>query len=278
MSDLANSNPIRYRGYYYDRETGLYYLNARYYNPEWRRFISPAQIGALNPNAANGLDVYSYARNNPVNVQYNASLAHARSDARGVIGSVTSAASWVGFSLLNSPGWFGSTISGLSSAHGVVDKVSSYLVGSVDGLLSYAGIAKFNGFQSNLTRYSNWLLGIGIGLDVVASAYDNYHNPNLTAGQKWASFGADVGYIGATSALAYGAGALVTKGSVALGTAAASYALGATIGGVTIGFTGAIAIGAVVVVVGIVAGTILIAVVSDALDNWWEQKKEEWFS
>ena len=75
-----------------------------------------------------------------------------------------------------------------------------------------------------------------------------------------------------------GTGALATKGSVILGTAAARYALGATIGGVTIGFTGAIAIGAVVVVVGIVAGTILIAVASDALDNLWEQKKEEWFS
>ena len=41
---------------------------------------------------------------------------------------------------------------------------------------------------------------------------------------------------------------------------------------------GAIAIGAAVVVVGVVAGTILITVVSDAFDNWREQKKEEWFS
>ena len=39
--DLAESNPIRYRGYYYDSETKLYYLNARYYSPLWRRFISP---------------------------------------------------------------------------------------------------------------------------------------------------------------------------------------------------------------------------------------------
>ena len=40
-SDLAESNPIRYRSYYFDADTGLYYLNARYYNPQWRRFISP---------------------------------------------------------------------------------------------------------------------------------------------------------------------------------------------------------------------------------------------
>ena len=38
---LAYANPIRYRGYYYDQDTGLYYLNARYYSPELRRFISP---------------------------------------------------------------------------------------------------------------------------------------------------------------------------------------------------------------------------------------------
>ncbi|MGM9642258.1 MAG: RHS repeat-associated core domain-containing protein, partial [Eubacteriales bacterium] len=37
----ATYNPFRYRGYYYGNESGLYYLNARYYNPEWRRLISP---------------------------------------------------------------------------------------------------------------------------------------------------------------------------------------------------------------------------------------------
>ena len=70
MSDLANSNPIRYRGYYYDRETGLYYLNSRYYNPEWRRFISPAKTEALTANAVNGLNLYIYANNNPILYPY----------------------------------------------------------------------------------------------------------------------------------------------------------------------------------------------------------------
>ena len=48
--------------------------------------------------------------------------------------------------------------------------------------------------------------------------------------------------------------------------------------GMLIGFGGAILIGGGVVVLGIVAGTILIAFLSDALDNWWEKKKEEWFN
>ena len=55
-----NWNPIRHSGYYYDRETGLYYLKARYYNPEWRRFISPDSTAYLDPESANGLNLYAY--------------------------------------------------------------------------------------------------------------------------------------------------------------------------------------------------------------------------
>ena len=64
---LATVNPIRYRGYYYDQETGLYFLNARYYSPEWRRFISPDDIAYLDPESVNGLNLYCYCYNDPVN-------------------------------------------------------------------------------------------------------------------------------------------------------------------------------------------------------------------
>ena len=64
---LANVNPIRYRGYYFDRETGLYYLNARYYSPEWRRFISPDAAVYIDPETPNGLNLYAYCNNDPVN-------------------------------------------------------------------------------------------------------------------------------------------------------------------------------------------------------------------
>ena len=37
---VAFYNPFRYRGYYYDYETGFYYLQSRYYNPEWGRFLN----------------------------------------------------------------------------------------------------------------------------------------------------------------------------------------------------------------------------------------------
>ena len=64
---LAIDNPIRYRGYYYDQDTGLYYLNARYYNPELRRFISPDDTAYLDPETVDGLNLYVYCCNDPVN-------------------------------------------------------------------------------------------------------------------------------------------------------------------------------------------------------------------
>ena len=64
---FAKANPIRYRGFYFDRETGLYYLNARYYSPEWRRFISPDAAEYIDPETPNGLNLYAYCGNDPVN-------------------------------------------------------------------------------------------------------------------------------------------------------------------------------------------------------------------
>ena len=63
---IADVNPIRYRGYYLDKETGWYFLNARYYSPEWRRFISPDDTYYLNPKNVNGCNLYSYCINNPI--------------------------------------------------------------------------------------------------------------------------------------------------------------------------------------------------------------------
>ena len=57
-------NPFRYRGYYYDVETGWYYLQSRYYNPEWGRFLNAD--GQLNCGLL-GYNQFSYCGSNPVN-------------------------------------------------------------------------------------------------------------------------------------------------------------------------------------------------------------------
>ena len=48
---IGNINPIRYRGYYYDRETNLYYLISRYYDPEIGRFINNDSIDYIDPES-----------------------------------------------------------------------------------------------------------------------------------------------------------------------------------------------------------------------------------
>ena len=63
---IANINPFRYRSYYYDVETKLYYLNHRYYNPRINRFISPDIIVGSNKGIISS-NLYAYADNNPVN-------------------------------------------------------------------------------------------------------------------------------------------------------------------------------------------------------------------
>ena len=51
-SEILNINPFRYRGYYYDAETGLYYPNSRYYDPEIGRFISPDRLENLETDSS----------------------------------------------------------------------------------------------------------------------------------------------------------------------------------------------------------------------------------
>lgn len=67
VDGIASINPFRYRGYYFDNETGLYYLNYRYYDPSIGRFISPDDISYINPNIVNGLNIYAYCGNDPIN-------------------------------------------------------------------------------------------------------------------------------------------------------------------------------------------------------------------
>ena len=64
--NIGNINPIRYRGYYWDKEFGLYYLQSRYYDPKIGRFISADDVSSLEPESIGGLNLYVYCLNNPV--------------------------------------------------------------------------------------------------------------------------------------------------------------------------------------------------------------------
>ena len=64
--DLAEINPLRYRGYYYDSETGFYYLQSRYYDPENHRFINADTYASTDSGDAISCNVFAYCNNNPV--------------------------------------------------------------------------------------------------------------------------------------------------------------------------------------------------------------------
>ena len=67
-STLGQDNPIRYRGYYYDAETKLYYVSSRYFCPELCRFINPDNGISGVGGDTRGCNLFSYCLNNPVNM------------------------------------------------------------------------------------------------------------------------------------------------------------------------------------------------------------------
>jgi len=65
-STLGQYNPFRYRSYYYDTETGFYYLQSRYYDPTVGRFLNADGIIGAN-GGIEGYNMFAYCNNNPIN-------------------------------------------------------------------------------------------------------------------------------------------------------------------------------------------------------------------
>ena len=62
---IGNLNPFRYRGYYYDSESGFYYLMSRYYDPVTHRFINADEYASTGQDIT-GYNMFAYCGNNPV--------------------------------------------------------------------------------------------------------------------------------------------------------------------------------------------------------------------
>ena len=63
---MAYTNPLRYRGYYYDAETRFYYLQSRYYDPVYHRFINADVYSSTDTSDAVSCNMFAYCGNNPV--------------------------------------------------------------------------------------------------------------------------------------------------------------------------------------------------------------------
>jgi len=80
---IAKLNPLRYRGYYFDMETGFYYLQSRYYDPTLRRFINADSYQSTGQGIL-GHNMFAYCLNNPVNMtDLNGEAASSNEDTDG---------------------------------------------------------------------------------------------------------------------------------------------------------------------------------------------------
>ena len=199
---IGNINPIRYRSYYYDRETGLYFLVNRYYDPEVGRFINADDVSFIQPETINGLNLYVYCLNNPISYV----------DHSGCF-PVPIWVNIVGFLKDIFAGVGGGLLSAAKTAFAVASKIPMY-AGGIKGAWGSAGIggagATLNpAYQAALTKGTNLqyaggiLKGIGkvakvagyalLAVDVGLSIYNNVTNPNLSTSRKVTDSIVDVG-------------------------------------------------------------------------------------
>ncbi|MGN0532110.1 MAG: RHS repeat domain-containing protein [Eubacterium sp.] len=136
-TEIAQQNPLRYRGYYYDSETRYYYLQSRYYDPSICRFINAdvPEITNITKDIPVGTNSFTYCNNNSTNnrditgdIPLIASL---------IIGAI------VGVILL----YVVDIISNLINKRNMWKRVSSYsdyVFAAISGALSMVSIKKFS--------------------------------------------------------------------------------------------------------------------------------------
>ena len=66
-NNMALRNPLRYRGYIYERDTGFYYLQSRYYDPAIGRFINADSYASTDATGLLNTNMFAYCENDPVN-------------------------------------------------------------------------------------------------------------------------------------------------------------------------------------------------------------------
>jgi RHS repeat-associated protein len=93
-TSIANLNPLRYRGYYYDAETGFYYLQSRYYDPAICRFINADTFATTDANGFLSANMFAYCENNPVGNSDSEGEFPIQVVAAAVSGVVNLATSW----------------------------------------------------------------------------------------------------------------------------------------------------------------------------------------
>ena len=195
---IGNVNPFRFKSYYFDRETGLFWLSSRYYSPELCRFISPDSVEYLDPRSINGLNLYAYCNNDPIN-KYDPSGHFAISlTMLGLIIGAAIGATVGGIAAYNiakdqgAEGWelFGWTMAGIVGGGivgGALGAGAGALVTKATGILGFS-IVKGNVFVVTKTmvigHYGYAALGSSLGYGYYQIS-DKLYN-SMTNVQRWA--------------------------------------------------------------------------------------------
>ena len=160
---VGDKNPFRYRGYYYDTETGLYYLNSRYYNPEFGRFISAD--GLIDNRGATSQNLFAYCGNNPINdSDPDGTLSLLAKIAIG-IGAVVVGAAIVAATAGTASVFLGAVVTGLKSA-------------ALSGAISAAVGAGYSAVEHRISTGS-WS---GAEKAAIGGAVDGFANGVMTGG------------------------------------------------------------------------------------------------
>ena len=162
-STVGQANPLRYRGYVYDTEIGLYYLGSRYYDPGVGRFISaddPQNLGITGDNGCYNL--FTYCGNNPIDKKdEEGEWAHV------VIGAVLGAAFELGSQLhdnggdLSSVNW---TKVGIATAVGGASAACGPFVGAIISGVGNCLMAQQDGVKDKGEMRAAFIIGFGSSL------------------------------------------------------------------------------------------------------------------
>ena len=176
---MASTNPLRYRGYYRDSETGFYYLQSRYYDPANRRFINADSYAGTGQGIL-GYNMFAYCSNNPVRRVDSAGCWWGEDAWDWICDKGGEALDWAGDKLEEAADWIADT------AVVVWDKVERVGASLYNNLDFSIGIGQGLYLEGTVFDY------VGVG----AGAYVNYGSLQLNDG-NW-RFGQEI-YSGATA-------------------------------------------------------------------------------
>ena len=171
-TNLGVQNSIRYRGYVYDTETGLYYLQSRYYDPETGRFLNADDVNFIGASGnVLGYNAFAYCENNAVN----------DSDPNGYLGrhwwnSVTWVARIINMAIIVISA--GKSYAGQKALKTFLKKNKNRVVHAIRGkLLNLIGYSAY-WWVAPAIDFAFELVGSSIG-DLIAKAFDRYVDGRL---------------------------------------------------------------------------------------------------